>query len=424
MPPPTPRQGQTVAVDGYIAAHWHETVRHAPDDDGTLLGLPRPYTVPSAQHHFQEMYYWDTYYTNLGLIAHGQVRQAQDNVECLAHLVTRFGYVPNGNRTYYLKRSQPPHLALSVADIYAATGDRGFLARMLPVLETEYGYWQRGRMTGAGLCRYLHDARVTEDDNLGSYEYVRRERLPLPDLPREQRLAQGIHYNAECESGWDFTPRFGGRCSDCCPVDLNAWLFSYETVIADARDALGAGGATAWRQRAAERRALIDRLCWDESRGFFYDYDVAAQKPCALASAAAFVALWTGCASQRQADAMAQRLDWLEHAHGLSACAVSTQPWTYQWDHPNAWAPLQYAAVMGLMRYGHHTAAARLAGKWVETVARNFAARGALFEKYNAVSGDLTVNSEYGTPAMLGWTAGVYAALLRFDSMRPGAGPA
>ena len=34
-----------------------------PDDRGTLIGLPRPYLVPSvdpARPLFQEIYYWDT----------------------------------------------------------------------------------------------------------------------------------------------------------------------------------------------------------------------------------------------------------------------------------------------------------------------------------------------------------------------------
>ena len=82
----------------------------------------------------------------------------------------------------------------------------------------------------------------------------------------------------------------------------------------------------------------------------------------------------------------------------------------YQWAHPNIWAPCQYVAVEGLRRYGFDTEAERIAEKYVALIEKNFAAHGKLFEKYNGLTGDIDAISEYGTPEMLGWTAGVYMA--------------
>jgi alpha,alpha-trehalase len=40
-----------------------------------------------------------------------------------------------------------------------------------------------------------------------------------------------------------------------------------------------------------------------------------------------------------------------------------------------------------------------------------FEVKGDLYEKYDARDGSVSVTSEYETPSMLGWTAGVYAFL-------------
>ena len=38
--------------------------------DDARLALPYPYTVPRPSPVLHEMYYWDTYFTNLGLLRH------------------------------------------------------------------------------------------------------------------------------------------------------------------------------------------------------------------------------------------------------------------------------------------------------------------------------------------------------------------
>lgn len=98
----------------------------------------------------------------------------------------------------------------------------------------------------------------------------------------------------------------------------------------------------------------------------------------------------------------------VERAHGLMTCAEgsNTSINTYQWDAPNAWPPLQTAAITGLLRYGYTSDAKRLAEKYVLTCARNLASTGRLWEKYNALTGRIDVANEYEMPQMMGWTAG------------------
>src|SRR5262245_2380328 len=55
----------------YITGFWDRLIRFHPHDTATLIGLPRPYLVPAtdpARPLFQEMYYWDSYFSALGIV--------------------------------------------------------------------------------------------------------------------------------------------------------------------------------------------------------------------------------------------------------------------------------------------------------------------------------------------------------------------
>lgn len=64
----------------YIREKLPLTLRKNEKDDDTLIGLPYPYTVPCADGIFNELYYWDTYFTNKALFVVGNSQQAKYNV--------------------------------------------------------------------------------------------------------------------------------------------------------------------------------------------------------------------------------------------------------------------------------------------------------------------------------------------------------
>lgn len=121
----------------YIRRAMPKTVRVYTEDEGTLIGLPFPYTVPCAENYFNELYYWDTYFTNKALFALKNTKQAENNVKDILYLIDRYGFMPNGNRTYYAKQSQPPYAALMVDDVFRATGDSEFLRSAFVALKKE-----------------------------------------------------------------------------------------------------------------------------------------------------------------------------------------------------------------------------------------------------------------------------------------------
>ncbi len=98
----------------YVQSLWPVLQQSAPSVPAysTLLPLPYPYVVPGGR--FREVYYWDSYFTMLGLEEDGQHALAVDMLKDFAYEIDQYDHIPNGNRSYYLSRSQPPFFALMV----------------------------------------------------------------------------------------------------------------------------------------------------------------------------------------------------------------------------------------------------------------------------------------------------------------------
>ncbi len=389
----------------HIDAHWEQTFRDSRGESAREIPLPRPHTVPSTDPTMWLFFYWDTYFTNLGLLRQNRLAQAINNADNVIHLIEQLGFVPNISVRIALNRSQVPVSAVLFEDIYRHTRDLAWLRRAYAALVKEYAFWHALRLAPNGL-----NACGTHADpaTLANFYDVISHRLR--DIPAEPvaRLAYLRHKMAECEV-WDFNPRFDQRAADFNPVDTNAILYQFETIAGDFAKTLGLPAEeTVWRDRATRRRTLIDRCLWNEAHGFYFDYDWARGRQGAVVSAAPYFALWSGVCSEAQAAALARNLPLVERAHGVMTCAEgsNTSVNTYQWDAPNAWPPIQTAAILGLLRHGYVTEAKRLAEKYVLTCARNLETTGKLWEKYNALTGRIDVADEYKMPQMMGWTAG------------------
>lgn len=383
----------------YIKTHLSETIRNHTKSEGTLIGLPKPYTVPCADKAFQEMYYWDTYFTNVGLLVCGEEELARNNVEDLLYLADTYGYVPNGSRTYYLRRSQPPYLASAVQDIYRAFADKEWLARAYPILKKEYGFWMRERVDGDGLNRY-----GCKEEPAWFVQTARdavKGRLPWQDVSDE--VSAGRNICAESESGWVFTARFSRRCTDHEAVDLNSLLFGYERSFAFCERELGLSDGAAWERAAQARKEKMIRM--RAENGVWFDYDAKNGVRSPVVSCASFLPYQMGLSD---GEGIEYLLSALECEHGIAA--ADRQPYAYQWGFPNGWAPLHHTAVQALLRVGRRQDAFRIARKFCTLVEENFARTGRLWEKYNVVSGETDTVDEYEMPPMLGWTAGVYCA--------------
>jgi alpha,alpha-trehalase len=201
------------------------------------------------------------------------------------------GHVPNGNRTYYLSRSQPPFLAAMVG-LYARAADSTQALRYLGALEAEHAFWMEGASRLAPGTAHRRVVRLRDGALLNRYWDDRPE--PRPESYREDfRLAERVpaarreslyrDLRAAAESGWDFSSRWMRDSSDLAtlettqiaPVDLNSLLYDAERTIAALRAFRGAAGDAAASRRFADaaearRRALL-AAAYDPAGGYFFD---------------------------------------------------------------------------------------------------------------------------------------------------------
>src|SRR2546422_3473252 len=200
-------------MEQHIRGLWPVLTRppDSADARSSLIPLPQAYVVPGGR--FREIYYWDSYFTMLGLIESGRTDLVRSMLDNFAHLVATVGHIPNGNRTYYLSRSQPPFFGAMVG-LYAKATDTTQALRYLDALEAEHVFW----MDGAGRLgpgeAYRRVVRLPDGSVLNRYWDDRAEPRPesyRPDYDLGQTLPAGRregfyrHVRATAESGWDFS---------------------------------------------------------------------------------------------------------------------------------------------------------------------------------------------------------------------------
>ncbi len=396
-------------VKKYIEQNWNRTIKYVPQDNGTLIGLPKPFTTPCISGMFQELFYWDTYFTNLGLMQDDRFEQAKNNVDDMLYLVERYGMMPNGSRTYFLNRSQPPFLSQMVKDIWTITRDNQWLQeKAYPALKKEYDFWQSKRQTICGLNCYA--GTQPDSQTLQEYAQMLCERFNIAQpTDEETRTQYGYAMLAVAESGWDCTSRFKMEAHCFCPVDLNALLYMLEeNMECFAKELHYHDEMLSWQKRKINRKKRMQEVLWDEERNCFFDYNFCTKERGNLLSAAAFYPLFVGMCDEIQAEAVISRLPLIEREYGIACCEEREDLLSLQWDHPNGWACIQYIVVQGLLRYGHIQDAQRIMHKFVHVIEKVFDETGNLWEKYDVCTGKCAASKEYATPPMMGWTAGVY----------------
>ncbi|EPT7055296.1 alpha,alpha-trehalase [Cronobacter sakazakii] len=393
-------------------------------ENSSLLPLPQAYIVPGGR--FTETYYWDSYFTMLGLAESGRHDMLRCMADNFAWMIENYGHIPNGNRTYYLSRSQPPVFALMV-ELFEEDGVRG-ARRYLDHLLMEYAFWMDGADTLEAGQAFRHVVKMADGTVLNRYWDDR-------DTPRDESWREDVEtaklsgrpacevyrdLRAGAASGWDYSSRWlrdpdrlaSIRTTHFLPVDLNAFLYKLETAIANIAQLKGIPAtATMFRKKAIDRREAVNRYLWDNDMGAFRDYDWRRGQLASF-SAACVVPLYVGLASYAQADRIATNLrERLLCPGGILTTEVETEQ---QWDKPNGWAPLQWMAIQGLKNYGDDALADIIANNWLRTVKRFYNENHKLIEKYHIAdySPRPGGGGEYPLQDGFGWTNGVTRRLI------------
>ena len=400
-------------IKKFITENIDKTVRYRPDDDGTLIGLPYEYTVPCVSNNFQEIYYWDTYFTNVGMIMLGKVDYAKSNIDNMLYMVEKFGHMPNGNRTYYLNRSQPPFLSRMVRDVFEVTGDKEWLLKAYKTLVKEYAFWQSDKKAANGLNGYFGYEVKPDDPEKTLERFCVRCKLNLEDIVTdEQKHENCLAAFSIYECGWDCSSRFVDRGHHFNAIDLNALLYDFEENMAVFSEILELGEEELWRERRDLRKAKVKEIMWNEKEGLYMDFDFDKNQFSNYKTTASFYPMFVNMATKEEAESTVELLKDLEQEYGFT-CGVKENCKYFQWDYPNVWAPQQFIMYKALKNYGYDEDALRVAEKYVALVEANYEETDCFWEKYDGVTGKVA-NPEYKTQAkveMMGWTAGAYIAL-------------
>ena len=394
-------------------------------EGSSCIPLPNPYIVPGGR--FNEIYYWDSYFTQLGLVESGEIETVRHMVENFAHLIETLGFIPNGNRSYFATRSQPPFFALMV-ELLANHTDESVLAEFLPHMMREHLlFWMDGAaklevgdanrrvvMTDKGpLNRYWDDVATPRQESFREDESLaKRSDRGSKELYRDLR--------AGAESGWDFSSRwFNGEdlstisTSEIIPVDLNSLLVMVERVISKAAAIKGLTELSSHYEQLANQRAdAIEHYFFNDSLGCYVDLDLDGFNQRDHQSLAMCFPLFAGIASEQRAASVVNKLneEFLKPGGWVTTNIESGE----QWDAPNGWAPLQWICFQGLQQYQFDELAEEGAKRWLTTLDLVFSNTGKMLEKYNVVTpGEIAGGGEYAVQDGFGWTNGTYLALKR-----------
>ncbi len=392
----------------------------------TLQPVPEPYIVPGGR--FREGYYWDSYFTALGLEQDGQHALSVDILADFAYDIDRYGHVPNGNRSYYLSRSQPPFFSYLV-ELVARRDGAATIVKYLPEMQKEYDYWMDGAGSTKPGTAYRNVVRLANglvlnrnyDDRAAPRDESYKEDVQTASESNRPAALVWRSLRATAASGWDFSSRWLAdgqhlstvRTLDILPVDLNSLMFHLEATLAQGYFLKGdVARGTEYTLRAIVRGNAIRELMWDGRIGAFTDYLWTEKRTTGNVTAATLYPLFVSLASASQADAVTVTVNktLLKPGGIVTTSVVSGQ----QWDAPNGWAPLQWIAVQGLTNYGYGDLARTVATRWVRKNIAGYEQQGKLVEKYNVTTtvGDAGGGGgEYATQIGFGWTNGVLVAL-------------
>jgi alpha,alpha-trehalase len=379
-----------------ITEHCHRlwplltrTITH--NNYSSLIEVPHPFVVPGGR--FREFYYWDTYFTMLGLVKSNETNLLNNMLENFAYLIRTIGHIPNGNRYYYAGRSQPPFFVLMTELL-------GQTEKYKNELEMEYQFWMTKR------------AVTLDDGTILNRHYDDLSTTPRPEafLEDEETVHKRhdnelyAHLRAGAESGWDFSSRWMEDETDLSstiathilPVDLNCLLYHLELALGKTNE-------------AERRRQAIQKYMWSSEYQFYTDYNFMKKKVTNQRTLAALFPLWLNVSTPEQTEHVARQIEPLFLRDGGLITTISKRS-TQQWDNPNGWAPHQYIAYRTLLKIpGYEKLARTIRQRWMSLNERVYKETGKMMEKYDVVNINRPAGGgEYKTQDGFGWTNGVY----------------
>lgn len=367
----------------------------------SIIWVPHPVIVPGGR--FREFYYWDSYWIIKGLMLSDMHSTARGMLENFMFIVEKYGFIPNGGRIYYTRRSQPPLLIPMVQAYYEYTHDLDFLRHTIGTMEKEFHFWLTNHTITVEKSGKKYTLAIFGDQSSGPRPESYREDIESANVftTNEQKEAYYSELKAAAESGWDFSSRWfilngtnKGNLTNLntrsiIPVDLNAIMYGNAIILAQFNQLLNNASKVEYYQRIAQQwLEAVENVLWHDDVGTWLDYDLINQKPRNYFYPTNLSPLWTKCYDKKRIEFHVRHIiDYLkknkmtDHQGGVPSSYEHTGE---QWDFPNAWPPLQHMMIVGLNSTGDAYAqslAFEMAEMWMRSNFKAFEETNAMFEK-------------------------------------------
>ncbi|KAF9220247.1 glycoside hydrolase family 37 protein [Gyrodon lividus] len=341
--------------------------------ESTLIPLNHTFVVPGGR--FREQYYWDSYWIIQGLLKSELYDTVNETLQNFMDELEDFGFIPNGGRTYYLNRSQPPLFIHMLSDYVTVTGDTSILERALPLAEVELAWWATNRTvqvtspyTGQTymMARYaVNNTAPRPESYLEDYLTVHDPTLSTPLTDTEAAALYG-ELASGAETGWDYSSRFEANpqlgnsglrtlnVMNHIPICLNSILYKARVLLADLYGTSNATAAANHLQVAAGIRGGILDLMWDANKLAFYDFNLTSNSRNSIFSTATYYPVWNGIIPNEVLASQSNAFGYFAAVNMVMNKYNGTVPTTFvdwtglQWDAPNSWPPHQYIVMSAL----------------------------------------------------------------------------
>ncbi|KAE9554375.1 hypothetical protein FO519_002434 [Halicephalobus sp. NKZ332] len=394
--------------------------------------LPVKYEFIAPGGRFLEPYYWDAYWIIKGLMASEMYEAAARMILNYRDFAEKYGFIPNGGRIYYLKRSQPPLFIPMVYEFYENTGNASFVKQLLPTMEKEFNYWVKNHQYSIDISGQKYTL----------YRYFAGSNVPRPEsYQKDIDIAKNSSFTdkqllyrdiaSAAESGQDFCTRWFKdgmsmetiETTSVLPVDLNSFLcwnmdildYLFDEVAHDPDSSLK------YRNMLVEHRRTVHAVFYNNTEKAWLDFNINTKKHNPNFYAPLAAPLFTMCYNsldQSKAEGVFQffkRAKAFDYSSGIPESTISNSD--QQWDFPNGWGHINHIVIEGLRKSASpemQDQAFEIAKKWIRGNYRVYNATGYMWEKYDVVG---TVpapgkGGEYDVQDGFGWTNGAILDLL------------
>lgn len=365
------------------------------DDHWTTIQLPYPYVVPGGR--FNEMYYWDNYFVMLYMKQKNRNKIVAHMLDNYEYLIEQYGFIPNGNKIYYLDRSQPPFFYQMVKMM-----DMGY--NYIDALYTEYDFWMTNRS-------------INVNGVLMNY-YGSESRLPRLEAYKEDincGSAECLNIRGACESGWDFSSRWLNKegltiTTNILPVDLNCLLYKFEKYLVSLL--YEDNRVIKITNQCRKRKEFIEKYMWSGNFYCDYDYVLGKRREDNMNLGGMYPFYLTIAPKKKYKLVKKVLLNKFMCEGGLTSTDIESD---HQWDKPNGWAPLQWICAIACDNYDDYNTAKIICNKWTNTVEHVYNKYGLLLEKYNVEDINMVSGGgEYIVQDGFSWTNSVYMLMKNF----------